>query len=437
MAKFDYRDNKILKNIIGSVGFRIVGMFLSMLVASMSFKCLGDTKYGIFASTLSITSWIYYFDLGIGNGMRNQVGTCIATGDFNAANKNINISFILNSGISVIIFLLFYVGIQLFDVQEVLNVKMEDENLNGILLIATGIACLNFVFALVNNILYATQNAAVVSFFSIVGQALYVIGLYVLIKFGIDLILYVAVIEGIGQLLKNIIATFYTYSRYRELKFSFKMLDFSHAKVILTLGLQIFALQMASLILNSTDNIIILRYFGGDSVTPYSFCYKYFSIINMFMTVIMTPLWSAYTAAYTKKDISWINRTIKKSLQLYIIVFIGTWAAVFLCKPVIKIWLGKELAFSKGLIILTAVYFLILMFSHIFSTFVNGIGKVKEATIVVAIEAIINIPLSILFSIKCGMGVNGVILGSIICVILSIIVYPYVTLRELKILKEV
>lgn len=411
-------------------------MVCSLLSASLLLQCLGDTKYGIFTSTLSIITWIYYFDMGIGNGLRNKIGEKIAVNDFVSVRKYIGVSYVLISMLAVVIFAVFFIVISAFDVEKLLNVTVDDENLNVVLLAAAFLACLNFIASLVNNILYAMQKAAMVSFYNIVAQLFYICGIYLYIRLGISAILYVAVSEGLAQLLKNVLASIHIIKKYPEFRFSLSDVEFKYANGILGFGIQMFILQIAALVLNQTDNLIILRYFGGDQVTPYNFCYKYFSVINTFITVVMTPLWSAYTAAYARKDVQWIQSTFKKSAMLYGLVFAGTIAAVIVCRPFMRIWTGRDLDFQPGLILLTAVYFLILMASHIFSTFVNGIGKVKEATVAVLIEAVINVPLSIFFAVNLGMGVNGVILGSIICVTISIIVYPYVTFRELGKMKE-
>ena len=48
---------------------------------------LGDEKYGIWATILSFISWIYYCDLGIGNGLRNKLASTIVIGDKEASKK--------------------------------------------------------------------------------------------------------------------------------------------------------------------------------------------------------------------------------------------------------------------------------------------------------------------------------------------------------------
>lgn len=432
MKKIDYSKKTILKNSTLSSVYKVIGMLLSLVSAPLVLNCLGEMKYGIFTSTLSIISWVYYFDLGIGNGLRNRLTEKLATDDIESAKKNISIAYVMIAIISIIIFLVSMILIQIFDFSEFFNVKLVDENIDYVLFISILIACVNFVISLINNTLYALQEASKVSLFSILAQLFYIIGLVIYIKYSVTLILMVAIAEGVAQLLKNIIATAYVNHKYPELKFRKKDIDFSYSNGIIAFGLQMFALQMAALVLNATDNLVILKLFGGDAVTPYSFCYKYFSMINMIFSALLTPLWSAYTAAYSRKDYDWIKESLKKTALLYGLIVCGTIVAALIFVPFVKVWIQRDLNYTMSLIVLTAIYFILLMFTHIFSTFLNGIGKVKEATIAVVLEAIVNIPLSVFFANNCGMGVDGVILGSIVCMFIAIAVYPYVAIRELR-----
>ena len=97
-----------------------------------------------------------------------------------------------------------------------------------------------------------------------------------------------------------------------------------------------------------------------------------------------------------------------------------------------KFYLGKELIYQRGLIILVGFYYALLIFSHIFSSFVHGISKVKITTVACVIGALVNIPISIALAVTFKMGLNGIILGSIISLLINTIAYIYTTISEIK-----
>ena len=67
MSKVDEKKQNriILQNSVFSVGFKALSYLLAFLTTPLLLKCLGETNYGIYTTTLSLVSWIYYFDFGI------------------------------------------------------------------------------------------------------------------------------------------------------------------------------------------------------------------------------------------------------------------------------------------------------------------------------------------------------------------------------------
>ena len=74
------------------------------------------------------------------------------------------------------------------------------------------------------------------------------------------------------------------------------------------------------MVLFSTDNFIISKLFGPEEVVPYNIAFKYFSIITMVYSILLTPYWSSFTEAYTKNDFVWIKKIgwqYSKNMDIY------------------------------------------------------------------------------------------------------------------------
>ena len=430
--KINYGKKTIYKNSVLSLVFKIGSSFISFFSAPLLLFVLGEEKYGAWATLLSLVSWMYYCDIGIGGSMRNRVAASIAENDYNKAKRYVSVSYAAISIISIILLLIIIIGSTLFDICGFFSINVEGENLNLCLVIAFVFACLNFIISLSNNVLYATQEAATVSFFGVLAQSFFLVTIFVYSITGINALIWVAAGEGICQLVKNVIQHFYTYKKYPRLKASFEDIDWSYSKDIMSLGMLMFFGQIAALVLNATDNLVISRYISVASVTPYNLCYKYFNIINMVYVSLITPLLSAYTMAYAKKDKQWIKRTLKKNAFLFSFFFVGLIAAMFIFEDFARIWLRKELDYERGLIAMVVLYFILLMFNHIWSTFLSGVARIKESTIAVSIGTLLNIPVSIFLAANVGLGTTGVIIGSIISLLPSTIICPIITLKMVK-----
>ena len=59
-------------------------------------------------------------------------------------------------------------------------------------------------------------------------------------------------------------------------------------------------------------NILISNVSGPNEVTSYNIAYKYLGIAMMIYSIILSPLWPAFTDAYTKKDFNWMTLVYKK-----------------------------------------------------------------------------------------------------------------------------
>lgn len=426
--KLDYSNKNIYINSLLSLLYKVFSMILSFFSAPLLLACLGQEKYGIWVTIGSMISWIYYSDLGIGGGLRNKLTTSLAQNDEVASKGYISVSYILLSGISILFWLAFFIIVKFTDIMHTLHLGVDDENIEVCFLVALFLSCLNFVLSLVNNIAYAKQRASLVSFYNLLGQALFVLALFIYYKTGISLIIYVAVAEGLGQVVKNVLSTAYIFKRYPELTVRFSDADKKYSKGILSFGILVFIGQISSLLHNTTDNLLISYLFGAADVTPYNFCYKYFGMIGSIYLVILTPLLSAYTAANAVEDNKWMIGAMKKSTLLYLLFLIGTVLAMFIFQPFSDIWLGQRLDYSIELIAFTAIYHLMLMLSHNTTSLQTGIGDLKWATVAVAIGAILNIPASILCAKTFELGVSGIVLGSVISMIpvLMVGIYKFV-----------
>lgn len=412
--------------------YKILSAVLSFVSAPLLLHCLGDEKYGIWATILSFISWIYYCDLGIGNGLRNKLASTIVIGDKEASKKYLGTAYVLITGISLGVFVFIFVFYSIFDIGNWLEIELSGENIQVCLIAAMFFACVNFVMSLVNNILFAMQKASCVNFFSCISQLLFVILLVFYSITGVNTILLFAIGEGLSQLIKNIIETLFVFKKYPELKFSLKDYDKNYTSGILSFGLQMFIVQIAALVLNSTDNILITKILGAAEVTPYNFCYKYFNMIQTLYVALIMPLLSAYTAAYTLKDTQWIYKSLKKNILLLGIFSVGSIIAAVIFKPFTVVWLQKNIYFEPILIVCTLIYFILLMFSHVFSTFLTGISCIKETTIATVIGTILNIPASVFLAKNIGLGTSGVVLGSAVSLSCTVMIGPYITLREIK-----
>ena len=148
--------------------------------------------------------------------------------------------------------------------------------------------------------------------------------------------------------------------------------------------------------------------------------------------IILTPMWSLYTEAKVRGDLPWMKKQLTRLSLLTGAFSVGAIVLIFIFRPLAYFWLGRELNYSDSLIVFTAMFTILDIIANVFNCFLSGVGYVKIPAIFAVIQAIINIPLSIIFAVNMNMGLSGIILGSVISVAIPAIVDPLATLHWFK-----
>ena len=170
--------------------------------------------------------------------------------------------------------------------------------------------------------------------------------------------------------------------------------------------------------------LFISKLFSPAEVVPYNIAYKYFSIVTIGFTIIVTPYWSSFTEAYARKDLEWIKRAMKNIQRLWLVIPIGLLVMTLIADQFYLLWVGEAVKVPLALSIGMALHALLYTFPMIYNFFVNGIGSIKLHLTISVIVMLVNIPLSIFLAQSLEMGIVGVILASSICLVPACILLP-------------
>ena len=412
----ELKSNPLKRSMLLSTLCKPLGMIISFFYTPMLLNYLGDESYGIWSTILSVINWINYFDVGIGQGLRNTLARSVAVGDKDKSQKSASTGYVALSVIAMVTCLVGGFFICFFDTNLLFNTKL---SVRPALLVSFFCICINFVLSLSKTLLYATQQAEKVSFMTVFTQTINLVGIAFLSLFGKGNLLAVALVIGLSGIIVNLIFTGKIWIRYDFLIPKIKQFRSYELKGICNVGVKFFFIQIAALILYSTDNMIITRLFGPAFVTPYHTSYVAFGIVNGLFGAMISPLWSKYTVAMEQKNYKWIKQTVinlDKTLP-----FIGIVLAVgsFLFEPVSHIWLHKTLTYDIGLVQCMALYYFLTIWGSIYANVLNGMSKVNMQLVLGVTSAVINIPLSIFLGRNCGMGTTGVCLATGICMLVT------------------
>lgn len=407
------RSIRAKKNIALLFIYKGLSVIISLLIVPLALNYLDPVRYGIWLTLSSIIGWVSFFDIGLGNGLRNKFAEAKANNDIQLAKIYVSTTYAILLIIITGVFILFLVVNTFLDWTLILNApKSLKPELNILIIVVFGLFCLEFIARLINTILTADQRPAKSNLITLMANLLTLFLLFLLSIGAESSLLSAGIAFSISTSLVSLIASLYYFSKeYKDYRPSTKLIRWDYSKQLMSLGIKFFIIQVSVITIFSTSNIIITQLFGPSEVTVYNIAYKYFSIITMVFGIITTPFWSAYTEAYIKGDISWIKKITNKLLRSWMIAAAVVILMIIFSTKVYYIWVGSNIAISIELSILMGVYVLILTWDNIYISFINGVGKIRLQLYLSVFAAIVFIPIAIILGKNFNFGVSGVLLG--------------------------
>lgn len=400
------RSVDLLKNSLYSLVAKAISIICNLAVIPLTINYVNPTQYGIWLTLSSMIGWVHFFDLGLSNGFRNKFAEAKALGNIKLAR-----SYLTTTYVSTMIIMSIVLGclcvINLFvDWTSILNVGKEyTKELSRIFILVAVFMTINMNVNILGSLYSADQKNGIAALINSFGQIFSLLSIIILTKTTegnlTNLALYLAGVPCLTWMIATIYA--YYFSNYRIYRPSLKLFNVKYVKNIMGLGGQFFIINLCLIVVFQLVNIAISRELGPTMVTEYNIATKYFNIIYMFVVIIITPMWSAFTDAYTLKDFSWMTNTIKKLDRFFLIICVGG-VLMFLISPfAYRLWLGENINISIEVTSICLICMVCQALSTIYMYLINGIGYIRLQLYIYLLFVIITWPAMVLASHYWGI----------------------------------
>jgi O-antigen/teichoic acid export membrane protein len=409
------RNKNIFRQIKWSFLFKILAFIVYYISISYQVKILGNELYGVWATLLSIVTWVVFFDFGLGNGIKNHLTKALSLNNTTEAKEIIMTGYISITIISILLFLFVYIFSSFANLQSIFNTMLlTQDQLKIIVVLLFGFVFLHFVISFVKQFIFAIQKNALNEFEQFLFYTLLCGSLLYLYVSGYHSIESIVMVYGFSLIVSKLVLTIIFFTKNSHLIPSMKNFQKNIMGKLMNVGLSFFALQMVFIFIMLSDKIIITQLLGPKYVTSYDIVYRLFSVVQVLHGIVNAPLWSAYTEAYTKKEISWIiNRLNKMRFFVFLLVGLAILLNIF-SEQLISIWIGGQVQVSSSLVMMMTIYVVIVAWNNNYAFFLNAINAIKVQFYALLVGAILNIPLSIFFVKYFHMGNAGVVLATIL-----------------------
>ncbi|MDP9076353.1 MAG: hypothetical protein M3O71_02925 [Bacteroidota bacterium] len=420
------RSHEIQINTIFNIVLRGLSVLCNFFIVPLALLYIDKTEYGVWLTLTSLTAWLSYMDVGLGNGLRNKLAEAIAKGDKSLAKEYVSTTYVIFSIVIVILIVIFALLNIFLNWNDILKTSINPKILLSTVFLIVSSFCVRLILDLAGTVVTALQKPFLRTLIDFCISFVTLIVIYLLAKSASPSFMLFSAAVALIPLVVLFVFNYLLYwkSRFSYLKPRLKYFKFDNIKSLLNVGVQFFFIQFVGIIIFSTDNILITQFFSPAHVTSFNIAYKYFTISTIAFTVIMIPYWSAFTNAYVSNDIKWINGAFKKLLGLWLIQVVGVVLLVIAANFVYRIWVGNQIAIPISLSISLGVYSIVFNWNNIFAYFINGVSKIRLQLYSSIFIGLVNIPLSYILVKYTQLGMSAIVIANSLCLLISSIWSP-------------
>lgn len=425
LRKGQGRDKRLRKASINSLLMIIIKGFsilISLMYVPLLLNSLTPSNYGIWLTLTSFVSWIALFDIGLGNGLRNKLSEALAKNDIQRAKDYVSTAY---GAIVVLVFLLTIIFVCIYNFipwYTLLGADSSIQDLNSLVLVVFTAFVFNFLLSLLNSIINALQLPALSSAIATIAQLLSFLIVVILVKeFNItSLFVLGSVISIVPPFVLFVMSIVLFCIKFRKIAPSLGCFKKDYISEILSLGVKFFVIQIITIILYQSNNLIITQVIDNVAVVEYNVAYKYMNMLVMFFNIMITPMWSATTEAFAKGEIQWIKSVNKKLAKIAFLFSVFGLLMVLLSNFVYKIWLhSNEVNISFSTTVLLYVYAIAMMFYGVYGYIINGMGKLTIQIIFTSVSAILYVPCAVFMGKLLGL--NGILIVYAMVTIINVV----------------
>jgi O-antigen/teichoic acid export membrane protein len=427
------RSRKMLEAGVSALLGKSAVLIVNLISIPIAVRYLGPVQFGIWATITTTLSLLLVLDLGIANTLTNLISEAYALEDRSQAGTYSATAFWLMLAVSAALAILGWAVWPLVNWNHVFHVEtLPATDLSRSVAVAYVVFLLGMPAGLATKLLGGYQELRNSNIFAAAGSICSLLGVVLVARFNGGLPMLVGASSG-ALLVANVVCLLWIWLNHmpwlRPWPASFK---FSAAHRLLHTGSEFFLLQLSSLVVFSSDNIVIAHFLGPAEVTPYNVTWRLMNYAAVLQTLIFPAVWPAYAEAYTRGDGVWVRNAFWRLMRLTTATT-GVFCIIFLTfgRIIIRQWAGVAAVPTQPLVVTMCVWVMISTIMNNEACLLAATSQIRLQAFLGILAAIVNLGLTIWLVQRIGS--VGVILGTVISYIL-VIIGPQ-TWKTLQVLK--
>jgi len=429
------RHRRIALTALASAAARGIGVLTVFVTVPLTLGYLGTERYGLWMTVASTLALLAFADLGLSNGLLTMIAQASGRDDWSACKRYVSSAFFMLSAVALFLAAAFVLGYQSIPWAAVFNVTSPEATREAGPAVAVAFACfaLNIPVVSIVQAQAALQEGFVNHAWTAFGSVVGLLGVLVVIDLEGGLPWLVLAFSG-GPLLASLLnAAVFLTLRQPALRPSLRAVHRFDATSLLHTGGLFLALQVAMIVGYQSDTIVIAQVLGADAVSQYVVPAKAAAFGSMFVSLALAPLWPAYGEALARGDVSWVRRTLRRSLALSLLATAPV--AIILVAfghALVQWWAGSAIDPSPLLLIGLAIWSMLVALGAPLAMLFNGARVVRLQVVCASLMAVVSVTLSIALTSRIGVAgaVYGAIIAQSVCILVPYLAYLPRVLRQ-------
>lgn len=416
--------------VIKSLIFRFLAIGFSFLFVSLLIKHIGSESYGLWVLFSTAIGWTGLINFGIPNTLRNEFSGFVYSEKINEANSLISNSFFLLGLIATGFTLLLLLFVMFFDFASYFNIaSISSKTVDLLAFFVITTFGLNIYFSSVNSLFFGLNRPEYVFLSGMLVPLLMCLSVIILRFFEIFDLKVTFFVLCICQLIPNILGYLFFFAKYNYNFPKFKRINFSSIKKLLPSSSEFFIIQVAFVILFTSDKIIIASLFGPEMLASYDISLRLYSPFLIVSSVFASVLWGKISFYWYEKNAD-LYKVFFYLIGISFISIVLVCIFTFFSDEILTLWLGDQIELSSSLIVSFAVFTVLKIWIESFACFLNGINSLAIQRNLALVQAIINIPLSIYLGNLFGP--HGVVWATSFSLGISAVILPFASLLKVR-----
>ena len=421
-ARARERHRRVAVTTASAIGPKLLSLAVLLVGARFVARALPPDGFGVWLLLITASGLLGFADLGLGNGLLNEVASADGREDLGAQRRAISsasTALLLMATILVGVFVLtipFVQWSQLLDVQG----RSAGSVTAAVAVFVVGTA-LAVAFGAAPRVRLALQTGWVNNAWGAAGGVISLSAVVIGALCGASLpVLVGAALVGPPLVAAADTVVLFGFQR-PELRPHRQWIRRAEVTRLGRQGAMFCFLAVAIAVGYESDALVISHELGASAVPQFALPYRILMLAPAAVSLVTVALWPAYAEAVARGDLAWAEHTLKRSLVFAVAGTALASLVVVAVGPMVWSWLTDTGAVpTRGLLLVLGLLACVMSASTALGVFLSATGRLRIQVVAAALVAATNLPLSI--ALVGPLGVVGPAWGTIITQIVFVLV---------------